>query len=580
VQLHLATLAADVYTNFMASLHKKTVHGHTYWQIVESRRVHGKPRPVVLAHLGKADELLNRLRHNGKPVEAVIRDFGAVAALWAAAEELDLRSLINAQVPKRHQGHAVADYLLLAAISRAVQPFPKTRIAHWYRGTVLQRLLPMSHGSLSSQRFWDHMNFVDRKILQRIEEDLSRRLVEHHGIDLETLFFDATNFDTFIDSQNSAELPQRGHAKSKRTDLRVVGLALMVSADFHIPLFWEVYPGNQPDSSTFAKVLPTLAQRHRQLLAGTDQHITLVFDKGNNSTTNLEQLTKTLYHVIGSLVPSQHTDLLAIPLDRFRRLPSRFGKTWVYRTTKEVFGRNWTIVVTRSHSLLTGQVRGIRQQLAKKLKGLAELQDKLTRSQQGVAHGKPYTRASLEKHLQELTRGQYIAAMLRAKVVTRRGKLRLDYGVDQAAFQQLRREVLGKRILFTDNASWTNDRIVEGYRGQHHVERAFRDLKDPELVQVAPMFHWTDSKIRVHVFTCVLAMTLQGLVQRRVVQAGLDLSCGSLMRELREIREVTNLYLPAGQCQGRPRTETVLSRRTALQKRLCAVLELEHFLSR
>jgi hypothetical protein len=37
----------------MASLVGKKVRGHTYWQIVESRRVHGKPRPIVLAHLGK-----------------------------------------------------------------------------------------------------------------------------------------------------------------------------------------------------------------------------------------------------------------------------------------------------------------------------------------------------------------------------------------------------------------------------------------------------------------------------------------------------------------------------------------------
>ena len=55
-------------------------------------------------------------------------------------------------------------------------------------------------------------------------------------------------------------MPQRGHAKSHRTDLRLIGLALMVSADFHIPLFWEVYPGNQPDSVTFSKVLPELAR--------------------------------------------------------------------------------------------------------------------------------------------------------------------------------------------------------------------------------------------------------------------------------------------------------------------------------
>jgi transposase len=584
LQLHLATCAAAVYTNQMASLQKKTVRGHTYWQLVESRRVNGKPRPFVLAHLGKANDLLARLQQTSKPVTAAIRDSAAIAALWKIAAELDLPTLIDQNADKRQQGHGVAAYLLLAAFNRALRPLPKTRLARWYQSTVLPRLLPMPPGSLTSQRFWDHFTYLDAAALDRIEEALSQRLASQYGLDLQALFFDATNFDTFLDSQTTARLPQRGHAKSKRTDLRLVGLALMVSADFHIPLFWHVYPGNQPDSVTFADVLPTLARRHRQLLAGTQQHITLVFDKGNNSQDNLQRLARTPYHVIGSLVPSQHPDLLVVPLERFRRLPQRFGKTWVYRTTKEVFGRPWTIVVTRSQNLLDGQLRGIRQHLAKRVKALSELQDKLAKSQGPHSRGKPYTPEALTKHLQEIIRGQYVADLLHATISRRGGKLMLDYAIDQEAFRQLRRNILGKRLLFTDNAAWSDEQIVEGYRGQHHVERAFRDLKDPALIQFNPLFHWTDSKIRVHAFSCVLALTLVGLLHRQVVQAGVDISRARLLEELKQVRVVTNLYSPApGNPQlaaGRPRTETVLSERTDLQQRLCTFLQLDPFLLR
>ncbi|MDI7259228.1 MAG: hypothetical protein QME90_04810, partial [Thermodesulfobacteriota bacterium] len=50
-----------VYTDTMATIQKKVSRGHTYWQIVESRRINGKPRPVVLIHLGTAEGLLHRL---------------------------------------------------------------------------------------------------------------------------------------------------------------------------------------------------------------------------------------------------------------------------------------------------------------------------------------------------------------------------------------------------------------------------------------------------------------------------------------------------------------------------------------
>ena len=564
----------------MASLQAKTVHGHTYWQIVESRRIDGKPRPIVLAHLGKANDLLHRLQQANQPYTALVRDFGAVTALWEIAAELDLHALLEQHSPKRRQGLTVADYLLLATLSRALRPCPKTRLADWYQSTILPRLLPIPVKHLTSQRFWDHFDYLDAAILQRIEEALSRRLVEHYHLDLKTLFYDATNFDTYIDSQTSARLPQRGHAKSHRADLRVVGLALMVSADFNIPLFWQVHPGNQPDSVTFAKVLPTLARRHRQLLAGLEQHITLVFDKGNNSEANIQAAAKTPYHLIGSLVPSQHEDLLAIPLRRFRRLPGRFGKTWVHRTCKEVYGRSWTVVITRSARLLAGQVRGIRQHLRKRLLRLAELQRKLTASQEPGYRGKPYTRASLEKHLSELTRGQYVSVILHGRVQEHGGCLVLTYEVDTAAYRELKRRVLGKRILFTDNDRWTDEEIVSGYRGQHHVERAFRDLKDPTLVEFRPMFHWTDSKIRVHALCCVLALTLLGLLHRRVSQSGVEISRTRLMEELKQVRAVTNLY-GSGDGQrgrGRPRAHTVLSKTNALQKQLCDILDLQKHL--
>jgi transposase len=567
----------------MASLQAKRVHGHTYWQIVESRRVNGRPRPIVLKHLGKADDLLRRLQESESPLEAVVHDFGAVAALWLAAEELQLRELIERHALKRQQGRTVADYILLASIARALRPLPKTRMAAWYKKTVLCRLLPMPMAALTSQRFWDHMGYLDENALDCIEQDLSSRLAKDFGIDLEALFFDVTNFDTFIDSNNSAKLPQRGHAKSKRTDLRIVSLAMMVSADFHIPLFWKMYPGNQPDSVTFSKALPILARRYREWLGGTEQHVTIVFDKGNNSKANMEELDHTPYHIVGSLVPSQHEELLQVPLDRFRRLPERFGKTWAYRTTKQVFSREWTVVVTRSQRLLNGQVRGIRQHLTKKLKCLEELKDKLAKSQGPEAHGKPYTRSSLETHINQIVSGQYIKDILHIRIHSQNGKLSLRHRVDRQSFRRLRQTVLGKRILFTDHGEWTDEQIVDAYRGQHHVERAFRDMKGGELIHFSPSFHWTDSKLLVHGLCCVLGLVLLGLVHRKVVNGAIDISREQLMRELKEVGEVVNLYPPSGSSEtrraGRPRAQRTLTRRTALQKQLCDVLQLDQLAS-
>src|SRR2546429_8490269 len=123
----------------------------------------------------------------------------------------------------------------------------------------------------------------------------------------------------------------------------------------------------------------------------------------NNSEENLEALGPSPYHVVGSLVPTQHPDLLEVPLDKFQSFQdARLEGVTAFRTSKKVFGRHWTIVATHSQELLEGQLRGIAQVLGKRRRALGELQGKLKRSQEPGAKGKGYTFESLEAHAQNL----------------------------------------------------------------------------------------------------------------------------------------------------------------------------------
>ena len=84
----------------MATLQKRKSRGKTYWSIVESRRVNGKPRPVILAYLGRAEDLLKRLTE-GIPQRVKSYDHGAVATLLHIAEELQVVETINKHLPEQ-----------------------------------------------------------------------------------------------------------------------------------------------------------------------------------------------------------------------------------------------------------------------------------------------------------------------------------------------------------------------------------------------------------------------------------------------------------------------------------------------
>ena len=182
---------------------------------------------------------------------------------------------------------------------------------------------------------------------------------------------------------------------------------------------------------------------------------------------------------------------------------------------------------------------------------------------------------SIRKQVEQSLNGQFLKNLIHFEVGP--GPIpTLSYRTDTAALARLMRTHLGKTILFTDNADWTTEEIVLGYRAQDRIESAFRDMKNPHFLGWSPMFHWTDSKIRVHAFDCVLALTLTSLLQRRLHQQGLDLSLKRMMELLGGVQEVLLIYPPRTD-ETHPRTATCLSERDAEQDQLLQALDLVRY---
>ena len=127
---------------------------------------------------------------------------------------------------------------------------------------------------------------------------------------------------------------------------------------------------------------------------------------------------------------------------------------------------------------------------------------------------------------------------------------RLRWRTSTTALAALEDELFGKRILFTDHDDWPIPQVVTGYRSQSEVEADFRQMKDPKVVSFSPMHHWTDQKIRVHVFYCVIALTVARLMRREAERAGLPMSVRELLSTLAGIQETVLLHILVGIAQG------------------------------
>ena len=569
----------------MASLVKKTIRGKPYYYARECKRVDGKPKIVWQKYLGRPQDIIDVMTGStatgapAQPKEAVVSDFGAVAALYDLAIKLQIMAFIDRHVPKKGSGPTVGTYLLIAAINRCVAPCSKASIAEWFETTALRQLMDIEKRQLTSQRFWDNMDRVSQDAIVAIERDLVAHMVREFNIDLRRVLFDATNFFTFIDTFNErSTLAQRGKSKEGRAALRIVGLALLVSADFHVPLMHRTYPGNKADAPTFSSLIDEIVVRYSLVTDGIE-HITIVFDKGNNSQDNLDAVEESPYHFVGSLVPTQHPDLLAVPPKHFTSL-EKDGLPGVlaYRTTKEVFGVERTVLVTDNENLFVAQSQTLLREIAKRQTRLRELQHQLRRRRQGkVRRGKPPTVKGTKKKVDGWLKARHMKDLFNVEITEEEGLPILRYRFDHRAWEHLQKTLLGKNILFTDNDEWTDAEIVRGYRSQHHVETAFRGMKDPLHISLRPQHHWTDQKIEVHVFYCVLALMLCSLLERELDRRGIKVSFGRALDQLGKIQEVVVIYPPEGR-KRKPTAKITVSAMTDEQRALYETLALSRYL--
>jgi transposase len=564
----------------MASIIGKTIKGQTYYYLREVARVGGKPKVISQRYLGKAADIEAAVEGaTAVPDRTRHLAFGDVAATWAMLGRLRVAEVIDEVVGTRRSdaGASVGTYIALATLNRVTDPCSKLAFSDWWAKTAADRWLGLATGALDHRRFWEAMGAISEAHLKEVERRIVTGMVETFGVDLSGLVLDMTNFATWIASANDkAPIAQRGHSKQKRADLRIVGLGLVVSTDGGVPLVSHAYPGNRPDVTQFGAMVEELAERFESLSGdGAGQaarRLTLVFDAGQNSGDNYELLEGLPLHFVGSLPPSDHPDLLAVPLSDYRPVDAeRFAGLVAFEAEKTVFGKARRVVVTHSDGLHSKQSAGFDQTLAKAYRQLSELQRRLARGKTKKAKDR------VEAEIAQILKPRWLC---RVVAVTLSGEepdeLRLRYRTKPKARAGLEGEIFGKRVLFTDKGTEaaSTAQVVADYRSQEAAEADFRQMKDPKVVSFSPMFHWTDQKIRVHVFYCVLALAVARLMAREAEHAGLHLSVRELLSELGGVQETVLLY--QGE-RGRPRARRVLTVMSPAQRRLYDLFGLDTY---
>ena len=534
----------------MAHFHVKKKKGRPYLYVREIARVNGKPKVVSQIYIGSPARVAGLASGTGKsPVKIKVEEFGALWLAQQMDQDIELAAIIDNIVPRaaRETGPTIGEYFLYCIWNRMVEAVSKNQMSRWYGRTAVQQIRPVDIGELTSERYWDKWDRVSEKALQTIAQTFFKRIWQLESPNADCLLFDTTNYYTFLASDTESDLARRGKSKDGRHHLRQIGLGLLVARDSKLPLYYSVYPGNVHDSKQFEAIMDEMFG----IVCGlhkTKERLTVVIDKGMNSEGNFAWIDDhARIHFVTTYSTYFSQELATTTLDRFEPVDTAKNRQLIedenpedqllaYRTKGEYWGKQRTVVVTytpatarKKNYTFQGKLDTIRQQLL-------TMRNKV---REKAPHWK--------KH--EAIRERYVRLCERLHVSSdfytlsfEHTKDGLSMGFRKDVYKISRKQAMfGKNIIITDNTDWTTREIVEASLDRWQVEDRFRLSKNEDLVGTRPIRHWTDSKIRCHLFTCVAAMTCLRRLELKLASAGINRTAEDVMDDMQHLHSVLTL---------------------------------------
>ncbi len=530
----------------MAHFHIKTKKGRPYLYVREIARVDGKPKVVSQVYIGSPERVSGLTQGQESDVVALkVEQFGAI---WLACQidaGVDLCSIVDGIVSPadRETGPSVGKYFLYCVFNRMIQSVSKNKLASWYQSTAIQHIRPIDLEELTSKRYWEKWDRVSEKHIEQITQVFFERIWQLDTPRADCVLFDTTNYYTYMAGHTESELAMRGKNKEGKHHLRQIGLGLLVARDSRLPLYYSVYPGNIHDSKHFESIMDEMFG----IVCGlnkTKERLTVVIDKGMNADGNYSWIDEhSRMHFITTYSTCFAQDLAATPLKHFEPVDIAYNRRLIeegkeqdqllaYRTKGEYWGKERTVIVTynpasrrKQEYTFNDKLEVIRQEL---LSMRTKVRDKQSHWKNEDAIKERYSRMCEQMHM--------FSDIYELTFENAADGLSMSFRKN-AYLVERKLSMFGKNIIITDNMDWMTADIVQASLDRWQVEDRFRMSKDDELVGVCPMRHWTDSKIRCHLFTCVAAMTYLRRIELKLEAAGVKRTASDVMDDMQRLHQ-------------------------------------------
>jgi transposase len=425
-----------------------------------------------------------------EPLEFVqSRPAGGAYLLKAIWERINIRQRLEKALDDRNFTAPIEKALFAMVANRALAPSSKLAIEQWAANEVYLG----SDENLQAQHFYRAMDFL-LEHTEAIEKEVFWSTASLLNLTVDLIFFDTTNTYFEIDEPGPSELKAYGKSKHKRDDLPQVTIGLAVTRE-GIPVRCWVLPGNQHDSKCVDQV-------QKDLNSWNLGRVVWVMDRGMTSDENRRVLQRAGgQYIFGEKLSGNHLSEEAL------NRPGRFKVLEDNLHIKEVYvgqgtGRRRYVIAYNPQQAKLDQIS--RQQIIERLS--CELE---------ALNQKNKTKAQCNLLLHR-SMGRYVKELKSGKLKIDKAKIQQDEKLD------------GKYLLSSSDESLSAEDIARGYKQLLEVERAFRTLKS--TLDLRPVYHSKDDRIRSHVLICWLA-----LLMVRIAEVETGMTWPTIRREMQHL---------------------------------------------
>jgi transposase len=524
----------------MVYLFKKKLKGKYYLYLGENQRVNGVPTRISSKYLGPYEKFENYFTKKDTQIENVSHNkYGLCSALDQIFEQFLFSKIVKNKIKKRNKDPYIDKIIKLLVMNRLSDPCAKYSLAKWFKKIELSNSLNIPNSELQPNKIYRAMDQLE-KYSGEIEEEICKIIKIQEDINLDMLYLDFSNQESYSTNKDS-ECLKHGLNKRNRHDLLQINLSLSCDTNSSIPFFHKVYPGNYNDKQ-FIKIYTDELRKKLDAIGNTNRN-TLIIDRGINGLDNFKLLRENKFDYIGGLTEQFFDEFFSIPKFKLRRkyVHKRVDKKDLEINyadfTKEIYDDKHLIICAYSEENYEEK----KEELDLKIKNYINKCENLLKEYREEIFENTFKsrKNNVENILNKLKKiNKKLFSVIDFNLSSIRFNLTWEIKINQKEYLRLQ-DKFGKFILFTNKLDYKPKEIINLYFKKANIEKNYHYLKSNgytnRYIQLGPMLHSKDDRIKSHTYICVLALQFYQIINHRLKKKGLNISPQEAIEELKNI---------------------------------------------